>query len=115
MNYHLGSHDEAGVQPAHTLSLTNATAEWDPQLQQFRAAYAVALPNGAAAALLPYPVIYAGVSCPHFPAWNVSICPAPLRWDEELSTAPCSSSHVSKRSTLSYVSSQSVSVCLQTT
>ena len=74
VNYHLGAHDEAGVQPADTLLLANPTAEWDPQTQQFCAAYAVGLPSGAAAALLPYPVIYAGEACLSIPAGDSSDC-----------------------------------------
>ena len=74
LTYHLGAHDEAGVQPAHTLTLTNATAEWDPRTQQFRAAYAVGLPGGPAAALLPYPVIYAGASCLRILQRSASAC-----------------------------------------
>ena len=64
VNYHEAAYEEAEVQPAHTLALTNASAEWDPQTQQFRAVFAVGLPLGAAAALLPYAVIYAGLPGP---------------------------------------------------
>ncbi len=77
VNFHLGAYDQSGVQPANTLALANPTAEWDPQTQQFRATYAVGLPGGAAAALLPYPVIYAGIRSQYFT--DGSGCPAPLQ------------------------------------
>ena len=60
VNYHLGDYDASAVQPAHTLLLTDTAAEYDLQTETLRAVYSVGLPAGAAAALLPYPVIYAG-------------------------------------------------------